>query len=129
MWETWVQFLSWEDSLGWKDPWRKEKLSISVFWPGEFHGQRSLMGYSPWGSKELDSTERLKLLFSLVNNVARTFSQDLNPGLSDSKIYTFFNIMQSSPECMRKRVVLHNYIINKSYSRQFLQNARFILDL
>ena len=87
------------------------------------------MGYSPWGSKELDSTERLKLLFSLVNNVARTFSQDLNPGLSDSKIYTFFNIMQSSPECMRKRVVLHNYIINKSYSRQFLQNARFILDL
>ena len=30
-----------------------------VFLPGEFHGQKSLMGYSPWGLKELDMTERL----------------------------------------------------------------------
>ena len=28
-----------------------------VFLPGESHGQRSLAGYSPWGSKELDMTE------------------------------------------------------------------------
>ena len=28
-----------------------------VFLPGEFHGQRSLAGYSPWGHKELDITE------------------------------------------------------------------------
>ena len=28
-----------------------------VFLPGEFHGQRSLVGYSPWGRKELDTTE------------------------------------------------------------------------
>ena len=27
--------------------------------PGEFHGQRSLAGYSPWGHKESDKTERL----------------------------------------------------------------------
>ena len=27
------------------------------------HGQRSLVGYSPWGRKELDTTERLSLLF------------------------------------------------------------------
>ena len=26
-------------------------------WPGEFHGQRSLAGYSQWGHKELDKTE------------------------------------------------------------------------
>ena len=30
--------------------------------PGEFHGQRSLIGYSPWGGKELDTTERLHSL-------------------------------------------------------------------
>ena len=29
--------------------------------PGEFHGQRSLAGYSPWGCKELDMTERIIL--------------------------------------------------------------------
>ena len=28
-----------------------------VFLPGEFHGQRSLVGYSPWGHRELDTTE------------------------------------------------------------------------
>ena len=32
---------------------------IPVFWPGEFHGQRSLAGYSPWGHKESDMTEGL----------------------------------------------------------------------
>ena len=36
--KTWVQ------SLGWKDPLRREKLSTLVFWPGEFHEL-----YSPWG--------------------------------------------------------------------------------
>ena len=44
-------------SLGQADPWRREWLPTSVFSPGEFHGQRSLAGYSPWGHKELDMTE------------------------------------------------------------------------
>ena len=30
-----------------------------VFLPGEFHGERSLVGYSPWRPKELDKTKRL----------------------------------------------------------------------
>ena len=42
--------------LGWEDPWRRERLPTPVFWPGEFHGL-----YSPWGRKELDTTERLSL--------------------------------------------------------------------
>ena len=41
-----------------KIPWRW-KQPIPVFLPGKFHGQRSLVGYSPWGCKELDMTERL----------------------------------------------------------------------
>ena len=32
---------------------------IPVFLPGKFHGERSLLGYSPWGCKELDTTELL----------------------------------------------------------------------
>ena len=44
-----------------KIPWRRERLPSPLFWPGEFHGQRSLMGYSPWGHKESDTTERLSL--------------------------------------------------------------------
>ena len=38
-------------------PWRREWQPSPVFWPGESHGQRSLTGYSPWGRKELDTTE------------------------------------------------------------------------
>ena len=39
-----------------KIPWRREWQSTPVFLPGESHGQRSLVGYSPWGRKESDST-------------------------------------------------------------------------
>ena len=35
-------------------------LQYPVFLLGEFHGQRSQVGYSPWGHKELDTTECLK---------------------------------------------------------------------
>ena len=37
-----------------------------VFLAGDFHGQRSLTGYSPWGHKELDTTEQLTLSLSFV---------------------------------------------------------------
>ena len=30
---------------------------LQYFWSGKLHGQRSLMGYSPWGCKESDITE------------------------------------------------------------------------
>ena len=42
-----------------KIPWRREQLPIPVFLPRESHGQRSLVGYSPWGCKELDTNEWL----------------------------------------------------------------------
>ena len=44
---------------GQEDPLEREWLSTPVFLPGEFHGQSSLAGYSPWGHKESDTTERL----------------------------------------------------------------------
>ena len=43
-------------SLGWEDPWRRERLPTPVFWPREFHGL-----YTPWDHKESDTTERLSL--------------------------------------------------------------------
>ena len=39
--------------------WRRVWQPTSVLLPGEFHGQRSLVVYSPWGHKELDTTEQL----------------------------------------------------------------------
>ena len=37
--------------------WRKQWHPTPVFLPGEFHGRRSLVGYSPWGRKELEYTK------------------------------------------------------------------------
>ena len=42
-----------------KIPWRRKWQSTPVLLPGKSHEQRSLVGYSPWGRKELDTTERL----------------------------------------------------------------------
>ena len=52
MQETWVQ------SLGWKDP-LEEGMATHYSCLENSHGQRSLAGYSPWGHKEPDTTERL----------------------------------------------------------------------
>ena len=46
------------------DPWVRKVLeeefqTNAVFLPGKSHGQRSLVGYSPWGYKESDMTEQL----------------------------------------------------------------------
>ena len=52
MWETWVW--SWVGKI----PWKTAQQPTPVFFPGEPHGQRSLVGYNLWGCKELDMTER-----------------------------------------------------------------------
>ena len=48
-----------DQSLGVEDTLEKGITTSPVFLPGELHGQKSLVGYSPWGLKELDTTERL----------------------------------------------------------------------
>ena len=52
MWETWVQCLGWEDPL--EEGMATYSSILECRIPKE---QRSLMGYSPWGSKESDATE------------------------------------------------------------------------
>ena len=46
-----------------KIPWRRKWQPTPVLLPGKFHGQRSLVGYSPLGRKESDMTERLHFHF------------------------------------------------------------------
>ena len=52
---------TWDRSLGWEDPLGRGMATTPVTLPGEFHGQRSLVGYSPSGHKESDTTKRLTL--------------------------------------------------------------------
>src|SRR5574337_38816 len=48
-----------------KIPWRRKWKPTPVLLPGKSHGWRSLAGFSLWGRKELDTTERLHFRFSL----------------------------------------------------------------
>ena len=57
MQETLVQ------SPGWEDPVKKEMAIHSSMFV-EFHGQRSLEGFSPWGHQESDMTEWVTLSLS-----------------------------------------------------------------
>ena len=68
-----------------KIPWRTEWQPAPVFWPGEYHGQRSLVGYSAWCHKSIPhnwahiKTHRavhqgeLILLFIKLKNKSRTW--------------------------------------------------------
>ena len=59
-------------SLGREDPLEKGMATTPVFLPGEFHGQRSLAGYSSWGPKELDMTELLTHMHGSVYKIYLT---------------------------------------------------------
>ena len=56
MWETQE---TWVLSLDQEDPMEKEMATCSNILPGKFHGQRSLLDYSPWVCRESDMTEEL----------------------------------------------------------------------
>ena len=58
-------------------PWRMKWQPTPVFLPGISHGQRSLVGWSPWGCNDLDMTEPLSMHTWLL----RQQSWDLVPGL------------------------------------------------
>jgi len=53
-----------------KIPWRRKWYPTPVFLPGKFHGQRILVGYSPWGHKELGVTEHAHIS---ANRIASSF--------------------------------------------------------
>ena len=91
MWETRVR------SLGWEDPLEKEVAITPVFLPGESHGQRSLVGYSPWGRKESDMTERLHLFTSLLPFIYKALLWDFFSFKTDkSLLFSFKDMMRNS---------------------------------
>ena len=106
----------WVRSRVGKIPWRRERLPIPIFWPGEFHGL-----YSLWGRKESDTTEQLSLTslnlipwtiqsmefsrpeywsasLSLLQGIFPT--QGLNPGLPHCRQILYQLSYQGSPRIL-----------------------------
>ena len=65
--ETWV----W--SLDWENPLEEEMATTPVFLPRKSHGQRSLMGYSPWHCKKLDTTKWLTHRLAMLSTFSCVF--------------------------------------------------------
>ena len=68
--------------------------------PRKFHGQRSLVGYSPWGRKESDMTEQLgtHTAHSLHILLAQTSNSDRDESLGPSQVF-YKNPLSSGNAC------------------------------
>jgi len=66
--------------------WRRKRQPTPVLLPGKSHGQRSLVGYSPWRHKELDTTEWL-YLHTLGRTICFSHSTDSNVNLIQTHLH------------------------------------------
>ena len=94
MWETQVQSLGWEDPV----PWRRKWQSTLGLLPGKSHGQRTLVGYRPWGHK----------VKSFRPGVTRVWTWRGNPGTGQLK--DFSSTSSSACPLIIKLVVLAAWV-------------------
>ena len=91
-------------SLGLEDPQEKEMVPTPVLLSEEFHGQRSLVGYSPWGRQELDRTEwhfQFMPLWGILNlrEHMNLHKQTLTWSVSVFLDFIFFNNIWKDYKC------------------------------
>ena len=79
--------------------WNIGNWNIPIFLPGKFHGQRSLMGYRPWGPKEPDTTGQLTWEFF------KTLKW-LDPG--NRKIFPSWTCLTAVQKCGKQKVYQDN---------------------
>ena len=77
-------------SLGQEDTLEKGIATHSIFLSGEFHGQRSLVGYSPWGCKESYMAEETKHACSLPIHMERVVIDCICRQSTPTRINLFF---------------------------------------
>ena len=68
--------------------WSRKSQPSPVFLPGKFHGQRSFIGYSPWGHKESDMTEHTCMAYIYSINTAINLDTDLRSHRLFLPLYT-----------------------------------------
>ena len=95
-------------------PWRRAWQPTPVFWPGEFHGQRSLEGYSPWGHKVSETTQatwHAAFLNCFSNLLARNWVW--GPGRARCaggyRNLTWKGLKESGPSWQKKKTISCNH--------------------
>ena len=110
--------------------------STPVLLPGKSHGQRNLVGCSPWSHKESDTTERLHFHFSLScigegnGNPLQYFCME-NPRDRGAWWAAIYGVTQSRTRLKRLSSSSNTYIQNleKCYCRIYLQGSNGETDL
>ena len=106
MQETWVQSLIWEDS---PEEGNGNPLQYSCL--ENPHGQRSLTGYSPWGHKESDTTERLTFTFKVFSRAAVSLCIPISNIWEFQLLYILTNIYFSFLFIIAKLAGVKYYLI------------------
>ena len=86
-----------------KIAWRRKWQPTPVFLPGESHGRRSLVGYSPWGHKESDMTSLSLSLFTFCHKggvICISEVIDISPGNLDSSLCFFQSTVSQDVLCI-----------------------------
>ena len=101
-------------------PWRRAWQPTPVFLPGKSHRQRSVVGYSPWGLKESDTTEwldkSLELAFSKVSFIASLWDslEVTLSGLFSPYSWFSFHLSFPSPKALIATGPLRHWMLHHS---------------
>ena len=103
--------------------WRRKWQSTPVFLPGESHGQRSLVGYSPWGCKESGTTEWLSLS---TNNSPRAdgFVGEFYQTFREKLTLIFLKLLQNISEEETLGLILCGHHHPDTITRQISQKKK-----
>ena len=114
-----------------KIPWRRKWQSTPLFLPGKSHGQRSLTDYSPWGHKELDTTQpSLTHLSDLNEPVLNALNGLASPSitLQYHPVWLFLPMFVSEPlSWSRKDQSLSHPMNRLSYLFSKMIHSNFVL--
>ena len=87
--------------------------------PGKSHGPRSLVGYSPWGRKESDTTELLHFTSKISRNCPLSGTSPLPPGIS-KHLHVFSGLLQYSLNGFPSALVL----LKSVFTGEIFENVR-----
>ena len=80
-----------------KIPWRSRQQPTSIFLAGESYGQRSLVGYSPWGDKESHMTEVTSHTSTMLEHTEESINMPLTWALSSGHLTRIQEPQQQEP--------------------------------
>ena len=109
----------WSDPWAGKILWRRKWQSTPVFLPGKSHGW-SLVGYSPWGRKESDTTERLHFSLIHAQGIIVHLEDNLWIASSEGWILSLFPspLILCFKRVLRERIYLHYFAYPYYYKNE-----------